>query len=119
MLGIGKEVPIPTIENVENKTIPIDNTIVLSYPIYNLIDNLVSSIDTTKIELTSEAEFSSNIIFDDVSDNIIITLSNLTADTVIDIVFNEGVVTQIGNPEFGYEDETKYSEQKSCQIVIV
>ena len=117
MFGMGKVVPTPIIMS-ENAEYDYIQTIALSFPITNLVNELVANIDLEKITVTGNKEFTSNILFDDVSNMIVITLSSLLEDTTITINFAEGTVSQTGNTEYGYEPATVNSEQKEITIKV-
>jgi len=117
MFGMGKVVPTPIIMG-ENAEYDYIQTIALSFPITNLVNELVANIDLEKITVTGNKEFTSNILFDDVSNMIVITLSSLLEDTTITINFAEGTVSQTGNIEYGYELTTVNSEQKEITIKV-
>lgn len=112
MLGLQKSVPIPVIDS-KDYTYSHSDTIAITYPILNLLNDLEFTVDTNKISLESTNTFNYNILFDDVSNAIIITLFNLVANSDIVINFNEGVVIQKGNTSYGYSD----TEAKSVSTI--
>ena len=117
MFGMGKVVPTPIIMG-ENAEYDYVQTIALSFPITNLVNELVANIDLEKITVTGDKEFTSNILFDDVSNMIVITLSSLLEDTTITINFAEGTVSQTGDTAYDYEPTTVNSEQKEITIKV-
>jgi hypothetical protein len=116
ILGLKKSVPIPNIVVTNNITLHNSNTI--SFDIENLYSGLDYQVDLDKISITSESSFHYTKIFDDIGHKIILTISINDEETsgTFRVIFNKGTVTQTGDINQGYKNNTTESEVKICEI---